>query len=963
MAAAQATTVLRHIRELAGRDSTSRLSDPELLRRFMDSRDEGAFTALVKRHGGMVLGVCRRVLGNAHDAEDAFQATFLVLARKAHALSHSGSLPSWLYQVAYRVALKARGRAATRQKHEQATAGRSAGDPLAEITGRELLRALDEEVQALPERHRAPLVLCCLEDHTCDEAARRLGWSPRTLKRRLQEARRALGSRLARRGLTLAAALLAAGSGQGAGAGALSPRLVTATAGAALHALAGQGPAAVAPAVSTTVLRLAEEVVRATSAGRFRAAGVFLALAGLTAVTAGVLAGSGTGGPPPAPPAGNRAEHRSAANPLLLVLPAARAGGGAPAAVPPKDADKAEMTVSGRVLGKEGKPLAEAAVAVAGLSRNVGRGGDLLTEQTRVLAQGRTDADGRFRLRAPDATPGQFFNLYLLARAPGYGVGVQPLNLARQANEATLTLQPERAVRGRLVDLQGQPAAGVTVFVRWVGQSRNGEPAGVHFSNPPRDLAFWPEPVKTEGLGRFTLRGLSGLEEVHVYAQDDRFAPQSIYFGRPDLSKVINHSLTPAQTIEGAVTYADTGKPVANALVQVDSAERELGSHGAVGGRTDEQGRFCINPLSGKWFTVAAHAPEGEPYLALEKQFKWESGKIKHRVELKLPRGVLIRGKVTEAGSGRPVAQVSVQYFPQEVGNPNYHQGIRTRWEAVERSGPDGTFRVPVLPGPGHLLILGPGGDYVHQEIGSNLLFRGEPGGKRYYADAVVKLDPPKGAATKDVAVQLRRGVTVKGRLLGPDGQPLKGKALMLCNLHIDALSPFWRFPVEVRDGQFELHGVDPEKGCRVAFLEPAKAWGKAVELSGKQAAKPVTLKLEPCGRAVARFVDPAGKPVAGHRPLIDIAITPGAWRYDSEAWRKGQLLADAEHLANVDRHNYWNGPQTDADGRITFPALIPGVTYQIPTFRKGEAALGREFVAVSGKTFDAGAITFQAPP
>src|SRR5437763_200444 len=112
MAAAQAGVVLRHIRELVHADGTGNLSDPELLARFTSSGDEAAFTALVRRHGGMVLGVCRRVLGNHADAEDAFQATFLVLANKARAIARHQSLPGWLYQVAYRVALKARSRAA-----------------------------------------------------------------------------------------------------------------------------------------------------------------------------------------------------------------------------------------------------------------------------------------------------------------------------------------------------------------------------------------------------------------------------------------------------------------------------------------------------------------------------------------------------------------------------------------------------------------------------------------------------------------------------------------------------------------------------------------------------------------------------------------------------------------------------------------------------------------------------------
>src|SRR5690349_9232630 len=130
MATAHADTLLRQIRGLVRDEDTNKLSDPELLRRFTEGRDEAAFTTLVKRHGPLVLGVCRRVLGSAHDADDAFQAAFLVLANKAHALGRIASLPCWLYQVAYRVALKARSRAATRHKHEQAAPGRGAADPL-----------------------------------------------------------------------------------------------------------------------------------------------------------------------------------------------------------------------------------------------------------------------------------------------------------------------------------------------------------------------------------------------------------------------------------------------------------------------------------------------------------------------------------------------------------------------------------------------------------------------------------------------------------------------------------------------------------------------------------------------------------------------------------------------------------------------------------------------------------------
>jgi RNA polymerase sigma factor (sigma-70 family) len=147
--------------------------------------------------------VCRRVLHEEHDAEDVFQATFLILARKAGARDWKESIGNWLYQVAYRLAVRLRRQAGRRQKHEQQAAPRHSADPLAEITLREAQTALDEELSLLPQALRAPILLCCLEGETRDEAAQHLGWSVSTLKRRLERARELLRVRLRRRGLTI----------------------------------------------------------------------------------------------------------------------------------------------------------------------------------------------------------------------------------------------------------------------------------------------------------------------------------------------------------------------------------------------------------------------------------------------------------------------------------------------------------------------------------------------------------------------------------------------------------------------------------------------------------------------------------------------------------------------------------------------------------------------------------------
>ncbi|HZY90969.1 MAG TPA: sigma-70 family RNA polymerase sigma factor, partial [Gemmataceae bacterium] len=278
MSRGQLTTALSHLRRLAGAEAEGP-SDRLLLERFAAVRDETAFADLVRRHGPMVLCTCRRLLRHEQDAEEAFQATFLVLARKAAAPGWGASVGPWLYEVAYRLAREARRRAARRRERERRAAVPEAR-PGADASLGELAGVLDEELHRLPGTYRRPLLLCYLEGQTRDEAARCLGWSLRTLERRLGRGRELLRGRLARRGVTLSAALLAAGLARPAGA--LSPLLPTATARAAAAFAAGQGGAAPGAAA------LARAALRGLAAFRLKVAAV-LAVVGL-ALSGGVAA-------------------------------------------------------------------------------------------------------------------------------------------------------------------------------------------------------------------------------------------------------------------------------------------------------------------------------------------------------------------------------------------------------------------------------------------------------------------------------------------------------------------------------------------------------------------------------------------------------------------------------------------------------------------------------------------------
>src|SRR6202453_129126 len=209
MADGQLRAVIGQLRRLIGGQGGSTLTDSQLLDAFVARRDEAAFEVLVWRHGTMVFNLCRRILHDAHQAEDAFQATFLVFVRKASSIGKRESLGSWLYKVAFRIACRARARSAKNVPGVADVDGLSAGTaPDEDVVWRDLKPVLDEEINRLPEKFRAPFVLCHLQGHTNEEAAQMLGCPKGTILSRLARGREKLRSRLARRGVALSAAWL-----------------------------------------------------------------------------------------------------------------------------------------------------------------------------------------------------------------------------------------------------------------------------------------------------------------------------------------------------------------------------------------------------------------------------------------------------------------------------------------------------------------------------------------------------------------------------------------------------------------------------------------------------------------------------------------------------------------------------------------------------------------------------------
>jgi RNA polymerase sigma factor (sigma-70 family) len=276
MANGQLRSVIRHLSTMVGTQQIGGLTDAQLVERFVHSRDEAAFEVLLWRHGPMVFHLCRRLLQHQHDIEDAFQATFLILVRKARTIGKGRSVGSWLYKVAYRVALETRAHAARRTAREKPLVDLPAPNPADDLLWRDLGPVLDEEVRRLPEKYRASFVLCCLEGKSREEAALELGCPKGTVASRLAWARQRLRERLARRGLVLTTGLFVE---------ALTTDTAWGSAPVALVQLTMQGVKdAPVGTASTPVSVLAEGVMRAMFASKLKKAAV-LALAVVVFVT------------------------------------------------------------------------------------------------------------------------------------------------------------------------------------------------------------------------------------------------------------------------------------------------------------------------------------------------------------------------------------------------------------------------------------------------------------------------------------------------------------------------------------------------------------------------------------------------------------------------------------------------------------------------------------------------------
>jgi RNA polymerase sigma factor (sigma-70 family) len=566
------TAVAKQVETLFDAGSMAELTDAQLLERFnarRDARGEAAFGELVARHGPMVLSVCRQILNDPHLAEDAFQATFLVLARKGRAVLRSGWLGGWLHAVAVRTARCARGRRARRLRREEigtmdsvgfeAAAGPNTRSPDQILIAGDLANVLHGEIARLPEAFRLPVVLCYLEGLTVHETASRLKVSHGTVRSRMARAREKLRQGLSRRGVVAPAAVLAALLDAGPASAAVSTSLATVTTRAAAQfAMTASGNGL----VSATTVSLAHRIVRSMLVHKLLLAGVAVPLLGTVAGGAALVAVALTG-------RSDRA--KSPEVPPLLTISAGPIGQAAPVAVAldsAKPTTPTARTVRIQVLDPDGRPARNVRVHVSIWTdeKDFKHNRDYPTDDTGAAL---VELPGTYRIVRLFISKPPLVAMFVHWEENELKAG------KRIPDEYTIQLERGTAAGGRIVDENGKPIAGARVQVRLENGVRpaQGDPQ----TGYDPGLAEGDDAAITGAEGRWHIDNVPRNAKVELsllvthpdYASDEIWG-ETQHTAAITAAKLLERSATlklkSGTVIRGRVTD-ELGKPITDAII------------------------------------------------------------------------------------------------------------------------------------------------------------------------------------------------------------------------------------------------------------------------------------------------------------------------------------------------------------------------------------------------------------
>jgi RNA polymerase sigma factor (sigma-70 family) len=939
MAGVHLGSALAQIHRLFDEGTLAGLPDARLLERYASERDELAFETLVKRHGRMVMAVCRGVVDDPNDADDAFQAAFLLLARKAGALWVHDSLGGWLHRVACRIALHVKADAARRRNVERQGAERTGWWYLAAEPCADIHTVLHQEINRLPERYRKPIVLCYLEEMTYQQAATHLRWSEGTTRGRLARARELLRARLNRRGIQSAGAALPAISGSARFLP--NPELLSSTVRAARHFMLGSRLASgIVPATTTALVKQAMRTMVLTKLKAAAAAVIAIGL--LTWVAAGIAAVGPVG-----------VTGREAGNSLIEGRTPSDQGAAQPARGDQANAagnQQQSVTFQGQVLGPDGKP-ASGAVIYTFMAR---RG-----EIPKAVSRAKGGDDGKFQF---DLNKAEFdavidiaplATVMVVAAAPGTGPDWVAVRTPPEGGLSLRLVDDSVPIEGRIVDLQGKPVAGAKISRGWIKAEG---PDGIdpylelvrddpmQASNHNFAKNYWdgfelpgqPLSVVTDANGRFRLSGIGrdrivgiGVEgptiqsatiEVMTRRGVKVSSPPGSFAGETIYPATFEHFIPPGRALTGVVRDRKTKMPIAG--VEVGGRDNSART------KTDDHGRYTLAGFpKSKQYGLMVLAGDKPPYFVTCSAVPDNAGLEPIEVNVDCLPGIPMRLKLIDKGTRMALRNADVYYRPIY---PNAHVRDVSGYSPVMGNGPynsgvlqdDGSYLLGVLPGPGGVFVRTAPGVFRPACVDPRKFFKkASPDSKKeqrvtMYGDTdtiytavgqgwagtpqsqfsgIVLVDPAEGSGPISVELALERDPKREVRVVGPDGDLLSD----VVTEGSGALS-------SPASGVVTVSQLNPVRPQRFIFRQDAKKLIGFLIAGGDEPA-PYVVKLQPWGTITGRLVDPEGKP----RPRVELM---------TRDWQRA-LLDPARGVILY-------GQKTDKDGRFRYERLMPGQEY-----------------------------------
>ncbi|MDY3561885.1 sigma-70 family RNA polymerase sigma factor [Gemmata sp. JC673] len=940
--------VIRRVRKPAHAAPDVSATDQALLARFVASRDEGAFRALVQRHGATVLVACRQVLRDPADIDDAFQATFLVLLKKAPRLAADPApLGGWLFAVAHRVAVRCRADRRRRTAREAEAVRRTdrTTDP-SDLSWREAAAALHEELNALPEKYRLPLLLCGVRGLTRDEAAAELGTTVGALRGHLERGRALLEKRIARRGVLLSAGWLALVMGS---------------------ARAADGPPR---ELTDLAVRLAKgspsPTVAALATGAFAVIPVLKLFA--AALTAAVFALGLTAGLVPPQPVTAHADDKPAPKTEKKSEPK-----------PNTKTEVKERIITGRVIGHDGRPV-KAELALAWLEGN-------------PQPVGETGADGAFKVTVP-MTRGDWGG-WLVATAPGHGIDFvahgsvsSPRTLTPIA-EVTFRLPKERPVRGRLLDQQGRPVVGATVtanefavynsdtsreshFRRWVTDgSRNDVPPygdrEMWYADRPKSAGS-PYTAVSDKDGRFEVAGVGEKQLFHLRVHGAGVANREIIIFNQDgfdpapLNKAAKDSeikglprggkwqlygvdptvvLEPEKIIRGRVTGPE-GKPRVGVTVAFTRPNKRDVTRDRTEAVTDTDGKYEIRGArKHPGYMVEVPADTAAGLIACQGFADDTAGYEPITINLKCAKGVIVSGTVRNKATREPVqAQLYAEVMSNNPFVEKYPPFTHSASGAPSnfRSDKDGRYRVVVIPGRVLLMAAAPRDEFrppvpdpKYPDAFSywqarSLTFYGHGGGMSFVQGNWCKvLETKENDTALAVDIDFEPAPKTLVKVVDTDGKPVTG-AYATGITHVEFARPkatagdtltVYNLDLPMPEPKQDIvalaMGVPKEKPGRLlaVYHDQKKLVGTLTLTTADK--NPAVMLTEP-GSITGRVVGKDGKPLVG--------LTVHVWHARREVAEAFRGLNGSDTTV------------TDGNGEYRIDGLFPGQEFQLNFFR-----------------------------